>query len=150
MSTLIAIAVGGAAGALARYGVDQTIARRVSVIAGDFPWGTLAINVAGSFILGLLFVLMIEPASGPAWLRQALTVGFLSSFTTFSAFSMQTVTLAESGHPGLAIGYVLASVLLGVLAAAMAVLASRVSPAFGWIGGGVVILTAATALIRGR
>lgn len=148
MSTLAAIAIGGALGALARHGVDLTVAKRVPVVPGAFPWGTLLINVAGSFVLGALFVLLVEPTTGPAWLRTALTVGFLSSFTTFSTFSLQTVMLAESGRAGIAVSYVIASVVLGILAAAMAVLAARISPVFGWIGGTVVVATAVAAITR--
>lgn len=131
-ATLIAIGLGGAAGALARYGVDQVTIRRIGAVPAAFPWGTLLINVSGSFMLGVLFVLLVEPANGPPWLRAALTSGFLGAFTTFSTFSVQTVQLAEAGRGVLAIGYVLASVVAGIFGATMAVLISRVSPTFGW------------------
>jgi CrcB protein len=146
-ATLLAIGIGGALGALARYGVDETLPRRVGE---TFPWSTLAINVSGSFVLGLLFVLLVESSAGPPWLRAALTTGFISTFTTFATFSVQIVQLAEQGHPGVAISYVLASVVLCVFASAAAILAARISPWFGWVGGGAVTAVIALAFVRTR
>lgn len=143
--TLISIAVGGALGALARYGVDVSVARRTDAL---FPWATLAVNVAGSFALGLLFVLAIEEGSGPDWFRGFLATGFLGAFTTFSTFSVQTVALAERGYAGLALGYVAISVVLGVFAAGAAILATRISPAFGWLGAVMVASLAIMAFTR--
>lgn len=143
--TVVAIAIGGALGALARYGVDVAVARRTDAI---FPWATLAINVAGSFALGLLFVLAIEDAVGPDWLRGLLATGFLGAFTTFSTFSVQTVVLAERGHSALAIGYIFASLILGVFAAGAAILATRISPWFGWFGAAIAAFVVATAFTR--
>ena len=78
-----------------------------------FPWGTLAVNLAGSILLGYLL------RSFPAWgtspdVRTLLTVGFCGSFTTFSSFAVETVSLAQGGAYGLAAGYALGSVALGV------------------------------------
>lgn len=143
--TALAIALGGAFGALARYGVDIAVARRTDAL---FPWATLAINVSGSFVLGLFFVLMIEDGTGPDWMRGLIATGFLGAFTTFSTFSVQTVVLAERGHSALALGYILASVLLGVFAAGTAILATRISPMFGWLGAGMVVFLAIMALTR--
>ncbi|MFP5224780.1 MAG: fluoride efflux transporter CrcB [Actinomycetota bacterium] len=143
--TVLAIGIGGALGALARYGVDLSVARRTEAL---FPWATLAVNVSGSFALGLLFVLLIEDGTGPDWLRGLLATGFLGAFTTFSTFSVQTVALAERGHSALAIGYIFASVLLGVFAAGAAILATRISPLFGWVGAGMVAFLAVMALTR--
>jgi len=147
-ATLIAIAFGGALGALARYGIDLTVIRKVGAVPTGFPWGTLAINVAGSFLLGVLFVLLVEPTTGPPWLRAALTTGLLGAFTTFSTFSVQTVQLAETGRGGLAVAYVLVSVAAGVLAATMAVLLARISPVFGWFGGGAVTVAMIAGFTR--
>lgn len=107
------IALGGALGALARYGLGGWVQAR----SVGFPWGTLLVNVLGSFLLGFLFRTMDAVAATPE-LRQAITVGFLGSFTTFSAFSFEIITLAQGGEWGRALLYATGSVLLGVLAAA--------------------------------
>ena len=110
---LLLIAVGGALGALARYGLGGWVQAR----SDAFPWGTLLVNVLGSFLLGFLFRTLDAVAATPE-LRQAITVGFLGSFTTFSAFSFEIVALAQSSEWGRALLYATGSVLLGVLAAA--------------------------------
>ena len=108
---LVLIAVAGAAGALTRYGVGNAVGVRT------FPWATLAINVVGSFLLGLL--LQAAPARLGDDVRVALAVGFLGAFTTFSTFSYETVTMVRDGRAGAALSYVLLSVVVGVGAAAL-------------------------------
>lgn len=95
LGNLVAIAGGGAIGAMMRYGV----ANGVNTMFGrSFPYGTLAVNVLGSLVMGLLYVLMLERlAVGPEW-RAALQVGLLGAFTTFSSFSIETLLLIESGE----------------------------------------------------
>lgn len=89
-----AVALGGAAGALARWGVSSGVHRW---LGRDFPWGTLTVNVIGSFAMGLLAVVLVERlAVGPAW-RAGLLVGFLGAFTTFSTFAVETVGLSGEG-----------------------------------------------------
>ena len=105
------IAVAGAAGALARYGVGTAVGVRT------FPWGTLGINVAGSFLLGLL--LQAGPGRIDDDVRVALAVGFLGAFTTFSTFSYETIALLRDGRAAAAALYVGASVIAGVGAAAI-------------------------------
>jgi CrcB protein len=114
---VIAVTIAGGLGSLARYGISNHF-------HGDaLPWATVAINVVGSFLLGVLVVL---PAS---WLsaqsREALGVGLLGGFTTFSTFSVQAFLDAEAGEPGKALAYVVASVVLGIGAAAVGYFAAR-------------------------
>src|SRR5690606_11384081 len=107
MMNLLLVAAGGAIGALARYGVGVGAARWLGLA---FPWGTLAVNVVGGFAMGWLAA-RVGPEQET--LRLALGVGVLGGFTTFSAFSLETVRLMEH-QPGLAALYVAASVVLSV------------------------------------
>jgi CrcB protein len=108
MTTLF-VAVGGVLGVLARWGIARLTLHSEALI-----WSTVGINIAGSFLLGLL---VAEEWFGRD-LREGLGVGFLGGFTTFSTFSVQVVLEADAGEPGRAVAYVLASVLGGILAAA--------------------------------
>ena len=89
------IALGGAFGAIARYAASLGIH---SVAGQGFPYGTLLVNVAGSFAIGVLYVVIIESGSGLAHYRAPLMVGLLGAFTTFSAFSLETIHLMEAGQ----------------------------------------------------
>ncbi len=116
MVTVVAIAVAGALGALARYGLDGLVSRRAPT---SFPWGTFAINVSGSFLLGLVFVLMAERFRPDPWLRSAVTIWLLGAYTTFSTLSLETYRLVEDGAYWLAFANVAGS-LAGGLAAVYA------------------------------
>jgi CrcB protein len=107
--TTLAIALAGAAGAVTRY--------RLGVLAGStgWPWPTLAINVVGSLLAGLVLGLAATRLS--ATTSAAITVGFLGAFTTFSALSVQTVTMLRDGRAAAAGAYVVGSVVLGLAAA---------------------------------
>jgi len=94
LTTLFAIALGGAAGAVSRYLSSQWI---YSLLGKSFPFGTLIVNFVGSFFMGLLAILLIERLMLAPEVRAFLLVGFLGSFTTFSAFSFETVNLIGSG-----------------------------------------------------
>ena len=107
MMNVLLVAVGGAVGAVARYGVGLGAARLFGLA---FPWGTLAVNIVGGLAMGLLAA---KTAPEQEALRLALGVGVLGGFTTFSAFSLETVRLMEH-QPGLALLYAAASVLLSV------------------------------------
>ena len=113
MPTALAIALAGAAGALARYGLDGLISRRAPT---SFPWGTFVINVSGSFLLGLLFVVMTERFRPDPWLRSAVTIGFLGAYTTFSTLSLESYRLLEGRSYALAAANVLGSAAAGLLA----------------------------------
>lgn len=112
MNPVLQVALGGALGASARYGVTLGAAR---LFGPGFPWATLAVNVAGSFLMGLLAAALGREG---AWAPLLLT-GLLGGFTTFSAFSLDAVALWQKGQGGAAAVYVGASVLLS-LAALMA------------------------------
>jgi CrcB protein len=106
--------VAGAVGAPARYLLDDAISSRTQ---GVFPWGTLAINVSGSFLLGLLTGLALFHGF-PATPRLILGTGFCGAYTTFSTFTYETVRLAEEGAVNEAVRNALASLVLGAAAAA--------------------------------
>ena len=112
---VLAVALGGALGAVTRYGASLASAKAFGTA---FPWGTLLINVLGSLALGYLAVTMAQRAA-PETVRALWTVGFLGALTTFSTFSMETVALWEAGYTTRALLYVGASVVLGVVGAAL-------------------------------
>jgi CrcB protein len=109
------VGVAGAVGAPLRYMVDTLISRRVE---GAFPLGTLVVNVSGSFVLGLLSGLAIYHGL-PATPKLVLGTGLVGAYTTFSTFSLETVTLVEEGETRLAAGNVVANGLAGAAAAAI-------------------------------
>ena len=115
LPTLLQVALGGAIGASARYMVTTTTGRAFGT---GFPIGTLVVNVLGSFLMGLLIVLLAEK-SGNRFAPFTMT-GILGGFTTFSAFSLDAITLYERGETTLAAVYVLASVILSLAAIILA------------------------------
>ncbi len=110
----VAVAVGGAAGAMMRHAATLGAAR---MLPGGFPWGTLLVNVTGSLLMGAVYVLLIERGLLPPVWRSFLAVGLLGAFTTFSAFSLDALALFEAGAPVRAAVYVVASVVVCILAA---------------------------------
>ena len=114
MKQLLAIASGGALGAVMRWYVAAWIQR---LSGSAFPWGTLTVNVLGSFLLGFLFVWLLERVTVGEITRLAITVGFLGAFTTFSTFSVETARLLETGSFTMALVNVLAQVLICVCVA---------------------------------
>lgn len=112
--TVLLVAVAGALGVVARYGLS-------SAFHGDaLPWATVAINLAGSFALGVLVV-----SGGSEQVRNALGVGFLGGFTTYSTFAVQAWLFADAGEPGRGLVLVVVSVAGGVAAAAAGVALGR-------------------------
>jgi CrcB protein len=105
----LAIACGGAAGALLRYWVAAGVQRWSG---HGFPYGTLAVNASGSLLMGLLYVFLIERADLGLQYRALLLVGLLGAFTTFSSFSIETLQLLEAGEVAAAVANVLLSVTL--------------------------------------
>jgi CrcB protein len=122
MRTIVAIGIAGAVGALARYGLEGAVARRLPT---SFPWGTFVVNVSGTFVLGFLLTLMTEQLTTAAWLRSALTIGFLGAYTTFSTLQYETYRLLEDGALGLAAANVLGSAAAGLVAVYVGVVAGR-------------------------
>ena len=110
---LLLIGLGGFAGAISRYLVDGFVADRT---AGGFPWGTLAVNLSGSFVLGLLFAMTAERAILPADIRGPVMIGFIGAYTTFSTFMLESWVLIENGSYVPAIANLGGSVLLGLAA----------------------------------
>jgi CrcB protein len=122
MGQMLAIAAGGALGALLRFWASNGV---YGLLGRDFPYGTLAVNLLGSLVMGLCFVLFIERlVVGPEW-RAFIMVGLLGAFTTFSTFSIETFNLLEDGELTRAMANVLLSVALCVLAAWVGVMAGR-------------------------
>ena len=109
MNTFVAVAVGGALGAVSRYSFGLVA---LALIGNRFPWATLGVNVVGSFLIGLAAVLIGDRiVDGELW-RPLIIVGFLGAFTTFSAFSLDTLLLLQQGNYNTASAYILGSVTL--------------------------------------
>ncbi len=119
---LMFIAAGGAFGAVLRFLVSNGIHRFMS---RDFPYGTLSVNVIGSFIMGISYVLLIERFNiSPEW-RGFIVIGLLGAFTTFSTFSIETLVLIENGEISKAMINVLLSVILCILGSWIGLLLGR-------------------------
>ncbi len=122
MNQVLAIAAGGALGALLRYWTSVTVHGR---LGAAFPYGTLTVNVIGSLLMGFLYIWLIERmTAGPA-MRAFLMIGVLGAFTTFSTFSIETLNLLESGQLGRAVVNILVSVIVCITAAGIGVFAAR-------------------------
>ena len=119
---ILVIMFGGALGAAARY----ILAIKVSEKFGtNYPFGTLSINVIGSFAMGLLAILLVERFALDPLIKLGIFVGFLGAFTTFSTFSIETLSLFEQGQQIKALGYILSSVILSVFAVWMGVILGK-------------------------
>jgi fluoride exporter len=110
---LLLVGAGGFLGAIARYLVDGWI---TAGTGPGFPWGTLVVNLSGSFVLGLLFAVSVEQDLLPASIRAPVLVGFIGAYTTFSTLTLETWRLAEDGAYLLAIANIGGSALLGIVA----------------------------------
>lgn len=122
MTRILAIAIGGALGALGRHGVSTAVA---AAFGPRFPFGTLIVNVAGSFAMGWLFVLFEEKFHVSPEMRLLFMTGLLGAFTTFSTFSVETLALLQAGRWLAAAANVLLSVVLCLCAAGLGMLLGR-------------------------
>ncbi len=114
-------ALGGATGALARAGVAELLPRGPA----GWPWGTFVVNLTGCLLLGALLAVLATRRPDGERLQVFLGTGVLGGFTTYSAFALEVTDLVAGGRPAIAVGYVVASVLGGVLAVAAGVRAGR-------------------------
>ncbi len=116
--------LGAGLGAVLRYALGGWANHR---LGPEFPWGTLAVNVAGCFLVGLLFYLLQEREAAGETARAAVFVGLLGGFTTFSSYGLQTFALLRDGRAGSAALNVVASNLLGVLSGGAGYAAARLA-----------------------
>jgi len=110
---ILIIGLGGFVGTVARYGVSVLAYKHAGA---TFPFGTLTVNIVGCFLIGLVYGLIQEKDVLSTTSRLFLTVGVFGGFTTFSSFGNETLLLLRAGHLLLGIGYMLISVLVGVVA----------------------------------
>src|SRR4051812_397072 len=113
MPVIVGVALGGALGASARYGLDRLIEARSTSV---FPWSTFTINVTGCFVMGVVTAALVDRHHLPAWLRVGLVVGVIGGYTTFSTFAQETYDVGDIHHVAIAVAYVVASVAVGVSA----------------------------------
>ncbi len=119
------VAVGGGLGSVARYLVSATLNRPSTEADAGFPWGTLAVNLVGSLLIGVVMGLMASRWAERENLRLALAVGVLGGFTTLSSFSWETFAMLQAQQFARAAAYVGATMVLGIAAAAGGWLAAR-------------------------
>ena len=121
LSTIFFVGLGSFIGGISRYLLSHFIQTRVTT---PFPYGTLGVNIIGCFLIGVVFGMADRGVVTPEW-RLFLATGILGGFTTFSAFSNETITLLRTGHLGLALLYVTASVGIGLTATYTGLIANR-------------------------
>ena len=117
-----AVAIGGALGSIARYALSTYI---FDISSHKFPYATLIVNVLGTFVMGILFVVIVERAVMPAEMRSLLMIGFVGAFTTFSTFSLDALGLWQNGHIFMSLVYMLATIILCLIAISSAIWLTR-------------------------
>lgn len=120
---LVAIALGGGIGALARYGLSYAFPAKPTA----FPWATFGINVGGCLLIGVLMVLITEVWGGQRLIRPFLGVGVLGGFTTFSTYIVDIQRLVDGGAAAMALGYLVATVVAALLAVYMGITLTRLA-----------------------
>jgi fluoride exporter len=116
------LAFGGSIGAVARYAISLALPTET----GRFPWGTFVINITGSFILGFLLIVLIEQFPMGRLARPVIGTGVIGAYTTFSTFMVESVLLVRAGDPAIAAIYLVASLVLGLVAVFVGMLGARV------------------------
>ncbi len=125
ITTIVSVAIGGSLGAVTRYGVNQGA---VQVFGHGFPWGTIIVNVLGSFLMGVMIAKFSMMDHVSHEMKTMLTTGFLGAFTTFSTFSLDFVTMWERGELAQAALYMMGSVVLSIAALFLALWIMRGIP----------------------
>lgn len=120
MTPLLQVALGGALGATARYLTGNAMAR---LLGKDFPWGTLTVNFIGSFLMGVIVVVLAHENGNK--FAPLLMTGMLGGFTTYSAFSLDAMTIFERGEYGLASVYVIGTLILALGGIALGLYSAR-------------------------
>ena len=118
----LSIAIGGAMGAMGRYWVSSCL---LPISSYKFPYATSSVNVVGSLLMGILYVLIVERRGLPEQARHLLMVGFLGAFTTFSTFSLDAISLWQNGGQTMALIYVFSTVFSCLLAIIVAIWLTR-------------------------
>jgi CrcB protein len=122
IAVMVVVGGGGVVGAIARWRLGEEITARWS---SDFPWGTFVVNITGCFILGWYLGVAARQTRAQPLVRLAIATGLLGAYTTFSAFAYETVRLLQHGHILTGAGYVIASLMVGLLASAAGVRIAR-------------------------
>ena len=123
--TLLFLAVGGAFGAVSRYLVQGWVQ---DLAGGRFPWGTFAVNISGSFVLGLVFALTMDRAILSPEIRIPLMIGFIGSYTTFSTLMLESWVLVEEGDLVRMFANLAGSVVIGMIAVVGGLAVGRLLP----------------------
>lgn len=126
MYQVLLIAFGGSLGAVARYSVSSYILQSVNDV---FPWGTLIVNLSGSFLIGV-FIELFDHVVVPPNLRSLITIGFLGAYTTFSTYSLETINLLRDGELRLATANILANNVLALVLLIAGIYCSRITLKF--------------------
>ncbi len=121
LTIALIVGIGGIIGALGRYLVLLAIPTR----GGRFPWGTFIINVSGSILLGFILVLILEQFQRGNLARPLLGTGILGGYTTFSTFTVDSALLVHGGRPMVALVYIAATLICGLFAMMLGMLAGR-------------------------
>lgn len=122
LKNILMVGIGGFAGSILRFFVSYMYSRWLTI---HFPLGTFTVNIMGSFLIGLIFGLAEEYPPFENY-RLLLATGFCGGFTTFSAFASENLSLLEKGHIGLALFYMLSSMLLGIIAVFLGIMISKI------------------------
>ena len=122
MMRAIWVGVAGFFGAMSRYWLDGWISR---LAGGGFPWGTFVVNVTGCFLIGVLATVLTERLLPHPSIRMAITVGFIGAYTTFSTFAYESLRQIQNGAVAMALVNVFGSVVVGITAAWIGVVAER-------------------------